>query len=108
MRLDHAGEFGAHGLGFGSVDRHAGAAAAAGRIDDIEDAAFAGDNDRQALDEGRAGGAQTHGFVAGGAVEQFQFARHRVGRIDGLDRARIGGIGEDEMAVAVARPDRRR
>ena len=35
-------------------------------------------------------------------------ARHRVGGIRGLDRARIGGVDEDQPPVGIARPDRRR
>ena len=83
-------------------------AGAARRIDHVEDAALAGDDGRQALGESLAGGAGAADVVARRAVEQFEFARHRVGRIDGFDRAGIGGIGEDQMAVGVARPDRRR
>ena len=47
MRLDHARELGAHGLDFGAVDRHAGAAGAARRVDHVEDAAGAGGDRRQ-------------------------------------------------------------
>ena len=47
VRLDHAREFGAHGLHLGGVDRHAGAAGAARRVHHVEDAALAGDDGRQ-------------------------------------------------------------
>ena len=45
-------------------------------------------------------------LLARGAVEQFDAALDRVGAVLGVDRARIGGVDEDELAGLVARPDR--
>ena len=107
MRLDHARELGAHRLHLGAVDRHAGAAGAARRIDHVEDAALAGGDGRQPAGIGLPAAAGAGEFVARGAVEQFELARDRVGRIAGLHRAGIGRIHEDQPAALVARPHRR-
>ena len=112
VRLDHVLELAAHGLGLGAVDSRAGgalnASLAARCVDHVEDAAFAGNDRRQPFGKNRAGRARARDFVARAAVEQFEFARNRVGRVDGLDRACISAIGENQMVLIVARPYRRR
>ena len=106
VRVDQPRHAGAHAFRFGAVDGDAGAAAAARRIDDVERAPLAGNDRRQPAAVAFAGGAGTRHFLAAGAVEQFEFARHRVGRVGCLDRAGIGGVDEDQPAAVVARPDR--
>ena len=104
VRLDHARELGTHGLHLGAVDRHAGAAGAARRIHHVEDAALAGGDGRQPFGIGLAAGARAGELVARGAVEQFEFARDRVGRILGFHRAGIGRVHEDQPAVCGRAP----
>ena len=41
------------------------------------------------------------------AVEQLDGAIDRFGAVLGLDRSRIGLVGENELARVIARPDRR-
>ena len=103
--LDHARQIGAHRLHLGGVDRHAGAAGAARRVHHVEDAALPRGDRRQSFGMG-AVGARAVEIVARGAVEQFEVARHRVGRVVGFDRAGVSRVDEDQAAVVVARPHR--
>ena len=98
---------GAHALRLGAVDSDAGAAAAAWRIDDIEQTPLAGDDRRQPPAVTSAGSAGACHFLARAAVEQFGLARHGIGRVGRFDGARIGGVDEDQPAAVVARPNRR-
>ena len=69
--VDHAREFGAHGLDLGGVDRHAGTASSARRVQHVEDAALPGNDDWQPFGIGAAAGARLLKLSARGAVEQF-------------------------------------
>jgi len=108
VRLRHASEFGAHGLGFGAIDGHAGGAGRCRRVDDIEDAPFPGDDCRKTFGDRLSTRAQTRDLGAGGALQQFEFAFDRVDSIVGFDGAGIGAVGENQPARRIARPDRRR
>ena len=107
MGVDHAGEFGAHALDFGGVDRDAGAAAPCRHFRDVENAPRAGRDRGDACREGLTGGSHAGGFVAFGAVEQFEPAVDRVGLVLGFDRVDVSGVDEAQRAIGVARPDRR-
>ena len=90
------------------VDGDAAAAALRRDVDHVEDAALAGDDRRQALDEDRVGAMRRLDHAAAGAVDQFQAAGEHVGfvrRAHGLD---IGGIGPEQLPLLVAEPDRHR
>ena len=67
---------------------------------------------REEASRARAGGKSYTGrvpaIVAGNAGEQLDRPRQHVGRVLGLDRARIGRIGEHQGARDVAGPHRRR
>ena len=108
MRLDHAGEFGAHGGNFGTVDRHAGAAASGRRVDHVENTTLAGRDSRQPPGKRFGLGARARKIVPRAAVEQFELARHCIDGILGIDRLGVSRIHEDQPAAGVAGPDRRR
>jgi hypothetical protein len=55
---------------------------------------------------GFAGRARLRELLARAAVDELQFARHRVGCVFRFDRARIGRVDEDQPPLRVARPDR--
>ena len=74
----------------------------------VEGAAVAGDDGRQPRPRRSFCASWARKIsVAGGAVEQLDAALDRLGGVLGLDRARIGGVDEHELAGIVARPDRR-
>ena len=104
VRLDHARQFRAHGLDLGAIDRDAGAAGRARRVNDLENAPAAGSDSRQPADIGLAGGACPGQFRSRWLVEQFQSAGHRFSWVAGFHRAGISGIHEDQFAGVVARP----
>ncbi len=95
-------------FGFGRVDADAGAAAPGREREHVEDAASAGHDRGQAAGIGFCRLVRAEELLARGAVEQLDAALHRLDDVPGVDRARIGGVDEDELAGLVARPDRRR
>ena len=108
MGIDHAGERNAHGFRFGGVEPDAGAAGLGAEIEHIEGAPRAGDHGRQPARIGAVRGERAQNVVARGAVEELEAPRDGVGCALGFDRARIGGVGEGQLARRVARPHRRR
>ncbi len=71
-------------LDLGNVDGDAGAAALRDDIGDVEDAARAGDNRRQALGEHRTVGVRRDDRGAAVGVEQFEIVRDGFGRYPSL------------------------
>ena len=106
--IDHAGERNAHGFRFGGVKPNAGAAGVGAEIEHVEGASGACDHGRQPAGIGAVGRERAQNVVARRAVEKLEAARDGVVCGLGFDGARIGGIGEGQLARGVARPDRRR
>ena len=104
VRLDHALELGAHQLRLGRVDGDAGAAAGGRHGDHVEAPAAAGRHRGQPAGIGSL-------RLRARAAARLRAARSnssmppcdRLGRILGLDRARIGRIHEHQLAGIVAR-----
>ena len=105
MRLDHAGDLGAHRFDLGDVDADAGAAAGRRPVDHLEDAPRAGDDHRQARLEELVRVARAR--LARRRVEDLEAARDRIAAVARLDGARIGGVHPGEPSGRVARPHRR-
>ena len=99
VRLDHAVELGAHGLGLGAVDGDAGAAGPARRVDHVEDAALAGDDRRQTAGVGRRRRARCAARRAPSRSSNSSSRATASVASSRFDRARIGGIDEDQPAV---------
>ena len=108
VRGDDVREFGPDRLGLGRVDADTGGAARARDLDDIEYAPLSRDDRRQTLGESAALGARTQRFLARAAIEQLEPARDRVIGVARFDGQRISVVGENEAALGVADPDRRR
>ncbi len=64
------------------------------------------DDGRHARGEGPGADARAREVFTRRAVEQFQSALDRIGRVLGVDGAGIGRIDENQPAILVARPDR--
>ncbi len=106
MGVVEAAERAPHRLDFGGVDADAGAALACRHVEHVEAAPRAGDDRGCPRHVVLAGGAGTACLVARHAGEEFERARHGVGRVLGLDRARVGRIDEGQGACDVAGPNR--
>ena len=108
MRVRHPLQRLAQRDGFAGVERDAGASAGGAKRMHVIHASLAADHDRQSRGKrGMVVQRPRHGDTVV-AVEQFEIALDRVGRAGGFGGARIGGIGEVELAVATARPQRPR
>ncbi len=105
MRLHLTLEIGPHRLDLRHVDRHAGRAHAHRHIDDVEQAPLAGGHRRGAAAPNRGVAARLGGGFARRPFEKLGSAQEGVGRVLGLDRANIGGVDPDELAVGGAQPD---
>ncbi len=96
MRADDAAQLRAHRFGLGHVDADAGGALGIAHLDHVDDAPRARDHRRQSFAEDTAGGADAQRFLARRLIEEFHLERLR--GIRGLDRRRIGAVGEGELA----------
>ena len=97
---------GAHGLEFGKILGHAGAAARQRRVEHVHQAAHASDHHMLPPPPGFARLARPRRRLARPAVEQFEAARHGVPRAFGVHRLGVGRIDPVERLIGTARPDR--
>ena len=98
----------AQGFELGEIVGHAAGAARKRRVDHIHQPAHARDHDMFAPPPDFPALPRPRGRLAGGRIEQFQFARHRVGGILGVHGAGIGFVDPVELLVGAARPHRMR
>ena len=107
MGLHHALKLGAHQLRLGGLDGDPGAAAPSRHRRHVEAAARSRDDGREAA--AIRGGClmRAQKFAAPAVLEQLDPALDHLGEILDFDGARIGFVGESELAGLVACPHRR-
>ena len=110
VRVDHALELGAHGVGFGGVDGDAGASrGGSGRSSTSKARRPPRDDGGQPAGERPARSSCARNRSVRAARSNSSMPRcDRLAAVLGVDRARIGGVDVDQLAGLVARPDRRR